>query len=486
MLRKSWLLAFLFLAWLVPAAPAQDVFYRPEVAASDIEPTLRSDWFGLYHDGKKIGFYNFTRSRDGENVVERFTMTLKLLSFGKKAEMNISQSMTFEGKPPFRLLSGQYDEAAGGNKQTISINRMGKGFEHTVLAAGQKQTRQLADLDYSLADASAEEIWLRRAPKIGAEILTKDLNLKAWHIDPTKCKIEAVKKSLVSGVEVTYFEVRSESRKEMVSVLARHDFEGKMISGKLALVFELRKEPEDQAKNIEFSKDLFVLGMAKIDRKIGRTTELTELVLELAGKASDSFEDGPRQTVVAKEGDVRLVKIGKKHAKEVKLTEKEIEENLAETTEFPISNPKVKALAQKAIGDAKTPEEKVRRIVTFVKEYITPHLVVSLPNIHELIESKKGDCKCYARLTANLCRAAGVPAREVGGLLYMGDDVKAFGGHAWNEVALNGVWVPVDASLDEFDLDAGHICFGPDNRATKHLLNSLGKLSFKLVEVQTK
>ena len=80
-----------------------------------------------------------------------------------------------------------------------------------------------------------------------------------------------------------------------------------------------------------------------------------------------------------------------------------------------------------------------------------------MPTIHDLIESKQGDCKSYALLFTTLARASGVPAREVSGLLYCGDDVKAFGGHAWNEVILNGVWVPVDASLNETEINATHI-----------------------------
>ncbi len=71
------------------------------------------------------------------------------------------------------------------------------------------------------------------------------------------------------------------------------------------------------------------------------------------------------------------------------------------------------------------------------------------------------------------------------GLLYVGDDYKAFGGHAWNEVVLGGVWVPVDASMGETEVNATHVSFGTEHRATKNLLNSLGQLSFRLVETKS-
>src|SRR5207302_7696639 len=118
-------------------------------------------------------------------------------------------------------------------------------------------------------------------------------------------------------------------------------------------------------------------------------------------------------------------------------------------------------------------------------DFVHPQESASKPNIHDLLTKKKGDCKSYALLTTTLCRAAGVPSREVAGLLYMGDDAKAFGGHAWNEVVLDGVWVPVDASLNQTEVDATHVCFGTEHKAAKNLFNSLGKLSFKVLEVKS-
>jgi transglutaminase-like putative cysteine protease len=86
----------------------------------------------------------------------------------------------------------------------------------------------------------------------------------------------------------------------------------------------------------------------------------------------------------------------------------------------------------------------------------------------------------------NLTRAAGIPAREVSGLLYVGDDSRAFGGHAWNEVVLDGVWVPIDASMNQTEVDATHISYGTQERAARNLLSTLGNLKFKLIEVQTR
>jgi hypothetical protein len=68
----------------------------------------------------------------------------------------------------------------------------------------------------------------------------------------------------------------------------------------------------------------------------------------------------------------------------------------------------------------------------------------------------------------------------------MGDGVKAFGGHAWNEVVLDGVWVPVDASIPETDLDAAHLRLGTEQEAIANTAATMGRLSLRVVEVETK
>jgi transglutaminase-like putative cysteine protease len=225
------------------------------------------------------------------------------------------------------------------------------------------------------------------------------------------------------------------------------------------------------------------MGLVMVDRPVGITKRVADVVLAVNRKDADVFADGPRQTVVP-DGDRALIKLGKAYGRAVPATTKEIKDCLAETNSYPISHPKVKALADKVTAGATSPREKVAKIVDFVYDFVKPNLTATAPNIHDLLENKKGDCKSYALLVTNLCRAAGVPAREVSGLLYVGDDFKAFGGHAWNEVVLDGVWVPVDASLRETEISATHISFGSEHQATKNLLSSLGKLSFKLVSTK--
>jgi protein-glutamine gamma-glutamyltransferase len=486
MLMRFSLLTMILGFWSIPGPfVASQETQRPALQTKDIEALLRTDWFGIYLQGKKIGYFRSDYDRNGDFFRESANFHMKLASFGQKSEMIIKETASFENKPPYRLMRAEMDQRNDPTPpENFLLVRKDKGFDFTYRTGKETTKKQIADLDYTLADSLAADLWIRSGPKVGDKATFKQLDVKEAKLETQTCTVLSIKNSLVGGVNVRYYEVENENSKDHLKFLTRHDDQGRTLSSVIA-IFEMRLETEEQAKNTEYSQDLFVLGMVKSDRALGQTKNVRELVLRIDGKEGEIFEDGPRQSVAPGPDGSRLLKLGKKYGKESKPTEKEIADSLQETNAYNISHPKVKALAAQAVGDAKTPEEKVKRILDFVNKFIQPSLRASMPTIHDLMDKKEGDCKSYALLVVNLARANGIPAREVSGLLYVGDDQKAFGGHAWNEVVLGGVWVPVDATLRETEVDATHVCFGTESKAAKNLLNTLGKLKFKVVEVKT-
>ena len=74
----------------------------------------------------------------------------------------------------------------------------------------------------------------------------------------------------------------------------------------------------------------------------------------------------------------------------------------------------------------------------------------------EVARNLTGDCTEHGVLTAAMCRARGVPARVVVGLVYA-DHLGGFGFHMWNEVYVHRRWVAIDAGFDQTSVDAVHI-----------------------------
>jgi hypothetical protein len=478
------LLAGLFLPFAARADEPKAV--RLDVTVKDADESLDTEWFGIYLEGKKIGYFTVSRekvTKDGKTFYrEKSHISMKLQSFGQKTEIKTDQAMEFDAKPPFRLLRADYFHVDDKITEKITLVAKDKGYEATTIVAGNEQKKQL-DLDYTMADSLSSEVWMKRHPKKGDSITTRDLEMEELKVQVSTMTMLGTKETVVNGVKATLFDVKSYNHKSKIESRSLYDDKAHMLSANIE-IFEMRRETEEAAKNTEYSTDLFIRGLAKIDQGIGEGMKITALVLEIKTKEAALLPDGPRQTLVSKGDDIYQLKLGKKYGKPMKASPEEVKNALEETNAYPITDPKVKLLAKKAVGDAKTDEEKVKNLCNFVHTFIEPSLAASMPKIHDLIERKCGDCKSYALLFTCLARAAGLPSREVSGFVYIGDSMKAFGGHAWNEVLINGEWVPVDASSNETEINATHICLGTDKDSSNNLLKTFGKLHFKLIDVE--
>lgn len=97
--------------------------------------------------------------------------------------------------------------------------------------------------------------------------------------------------------------------------------------------------------------------------------------------------------------------------------------------------------------------ETVRNILAWLKKNIkykeesSDITKLDFKNVDEILERGSAECRGYTLLFTALCRAAGIPARPVWGVLFVD---KSFKSHNWNEVYIAGPgWVPVDPQAPE-------------------------------------
>jgi hypothetical protein len=149
-------------------------------------------------------------------------------------------------------------------------------------------------------------------------------------------------------------------------------------------------------------------------------------------------------------------------------------------------------LAKRAVGDTKDAAEAVKKIESFVSGYIeNKNLSVGYASAAEVAASKAGDCTEFAVLTASMCRAIGIPARVVFGLVYVksfGGRENVFGGHAWVEAYVGDKWIGLDATRMPKGFDAGHIALAIGNGEPADFFNlaaTLGQFKIDKVTVET-
>jgi transglutaminase-like putative cysteine protease len=115
---------------------------------------------------------------------------------------------------------------------------------------------------------------------------------------------------------------------------------------------------------------------------------------------------------------------------------------LSSTAFWPASDPDIKALAEDIGKGLVGPEKRVEAFL----EWLAPEkniafggpLTGSRWGVKKVLSQKFGCCWDFSDCFITLCRAVGIPARQVGGWFY------GMEGHVWAEVFCGGVWKQVD------------------------------------------
>lgn len=156
-------------------------------------------------------------------------------------------------------------------------------------------------------------------------------------------------------------------------------------------------------------------------------------------------------------------------------TDPNILEALKPTEYLQCKDPKIMEMARIAVGSTTDAGKAARQIEAFVSGYIKQqNFSIGYASAREVAESRQGDCSEHAVLTAALCRAVGIPARVVSGLVYtdnLAGQKNVFGGHAWAEAYIGGVWIGLDATRAPQGYGPGHIALAKGNGNPTDFLN---------------
>lgn len=159
----------------------------------------------------------------------------------------------------------------------------------------------------------------------------------------------------------------------------------------------------------------------------------------------------------------------------------------------PSGNPRARALAERWAAETDRPEALVDLAMDYLRRNeffytLEPPLLGVHPVDDFLFETRRGYCEHYASAFAFLMRAAGVPARLVGG--YLGGEINPYAeymivrqsdAHAWVEVHLPGTgWTRVDptsAVAPERVLEGLQQALSPEDWSRLFSLPDLGPLT---------
>ncbi|MCX7973872.1 MAG: transglutaminase-like domain-containing protein [Candidatus Aminicenantes bacterium] len=170
---------------------------------------------------------------------------------------------------------------------------------------------------------------------------------------------------------------------------------------------------------------------------------------------------------------------GQQDKKEVK---EEVKEYLQANTYLNIDDHQLKTIATQLTMNLSSDWAKVLRLRDWVSQNVRfdPGIVFAASN--EVIRQRRGTCVSLAILLTSLARAVGLPARFVMGYAYLNG---VWGGHAWSEIYVDGLWLPFDAALPSFDVaDAARIALVASslNQGLGEII-SVGQRFFSRIEI---
>jgi Transglutaminase-like superfamily len=453
-------------------------------------------WFGVYLNGNKSGWGSESRAPgqiDGKPcVTSAMEMTMEMTALGNTLRMEFATRTHFAMEPPHRALAIEETRKMDGQERRLVLrHRDGTGYTAEITEAGKTRREDVGDIDLRLSHETSPEVWAADAQrKPGDAIGTVEFS--SDNMGMTQQTVTVLREADWAGPggklpvwELDLYD--HEAKFNIVARISRSD--GSIVNAHFGQLIEVRMEPEKVAKQMPDGSppDFFLAMTISADRKLGKSTKLSELVIELVppdgGKAPD-LPDTVNQSV-EKDGNGRLtVRLGAGAGQPQPASAEERAEFLKSTPRYPVNEESVKQLARKAVAGAAGDRDKVERLLKFTDRYITDSYELEALTVMDLMRTRKGDCSAHALLFTTLARATGIPAREAGGWMYMGDEYRAFGGHAWNEVVLDGHWVPVDPIWAQMQLDAGHIqqhAGDPDGTAIEGMMTGLKAkvISFK-------
>jgi len=155
-------------------------------------------------------------------------------------------------------------------------------------------------------------------------------------------------------------------------------------------------------------------------------------------------------------GELTVGETSMKQGDGVELSDEQVAACTAETSFWPTLDAGVCEIARQAVGNAVTDEEKVQALWRWVRyniDYSGP--IGTRYGTLRVLSQGYGRCWDSSDVLITLCRASGVPARQMAGWLADLDT-----GHVWSQAYLEGKgWVDVDCTSDYVGADSEYLPF---------------------------
>lgn len=468
--------------WLVMLGLlVERTYIRPSsVIALDIvtEEGVRTgdEWFGIYQQGRKIGYAHTRVMREGDayRLSEESELDILVLNTRQRVRTEINSYATKN----FLLKYFDFSMKSDLTDMKIKGAVVGQELALDITTAGQTRKERIRLTEQPYLSPNIKPALLLLGLEQGRRYRFPMFNPATMSTEDAFVTVESKEKIKVGDREQTVYRLKESFQgMEAFSWITE---EGETIKEESPLGYVLLKETVQEAMKLDKEGpkvDIISLTMIPSSR-IENAAKTQYLKARLSGIPSDRFElAGGRQTIM--NGVIEIASAPPKNSYPLPYAGKDMSEHLSSNAFIQSNDKRIIEQARKIIGKEKDAAQAARLLTDWVYNAIKKQPVVSIPSALEVLSQRTGDCNEHTTLYTALARSVGIPTRMAAGIVYMDD---GFYYHAWPEVWL-GEWTPVDPTFNQFPADATHIRFvtgGLDRQS--EILGVVGKLKVDVIE----
>ena len=438
-------------------------------------------WYGIYVMGKKVGWQRDKWEVTDKRACNEVEFSLKMAFLGQTNSITVSERACYELKPPFYLESFAAVKNESGNLINIEGKRQGEELVYEIDTGNQKRTSKVpADhdlLSHVLAWAGMARMQL--GDHVNSFTFDEITAKKQW----LKLTLQSVEKKTLMGARQKVYKVLMEDERGMkLDALLTED--GILLEGSMGPSMRIVLEDQKTATRTDLELlDLYSSGFITATGTFDFTkvSSTRKLKLKLTGDSAIELAPNRRQKLLERGANFVVVEID---ACPAAANDGEKPEKFLEcSADVPCDLKEYRDLAKDIAGQHVGGLNKATAITTWVHKNFTYKLGAGGGTADLILKDKTGDCTEFSKATITLLRAAGLPARQLSGVVPASDHPLNFGYHAWVEVWLKGPgWTMVDPTWGHHPVDATHIVFDVDEGL--QMFAHLGGLKIEILEVE--
>ncbi|MEA3287706.1 MAG: transglutaminase domain-containing protein [Candidatus Marinimicrobia bacterium] len=435
-----------------------------------------SEWMNIYLDGRKMGHTVYSIENKGSAGYSIKSSThLNVVFGGLESEIHLENKAVMDtmfrlNGFSFWMNSDQYSTYIVGDK------------EGTEMSLSIIQGR---DTSYSKIEVP-EDLYTYTAiqPMVASKGILEGETIRVPAYDPMSNEMadvtishEGKELQKIAGEKLILNKLRIEF-KGIPSIMWLDDngitYKEETIMG---MTME-RTTPELALSRIESAEVDLLNGFAVVPtHPIYRPGRLNELILEIEGIPVEVLSglNSERQKLI----NIDPVKL-RLTPTSTMVAPKTIQSYLRPSEMIQSEHAQIKEQVSKILKQ-KSPTQNVGKVFTkWVFEYLEKRPVASISGAVDILNTGVGDCTEHTTLYTALSRAAGIPTKVHIGLVYVQG---RFLFHAWPVIAIDGEWVDVDPSLNQYPADVTHIALlEGDFENLTNLIPLLGNIKIKVQE----